>query len=147
MTWQDLLATNRAKNHTTSKQEIDGLRAVVVRDLKDAALEGLSEDRRFATAYNAVLQLATMAIACAGYRISTKQGHHENTFLALELAMGTSVARLARYFNACRKKRNLVDYNLANAVTETENEELLIKADEFKGLVEKWIFNNHPQYL
>jgi hypothetical protein len=72
MTWQKLVATNRAKPHKTSRQEIDGLRAVVDRDLKDAALAGLSEDRRFATAYNAVLQLATMTIACAGYRMSTK---------------------------------------------------------------------------
>jgi hypothetical protein len=27
-------------------------------------------DRRFATAYNAVLQLAKMVIACAGYRVA-----------------------------------------------------------------------------
>jgi hypothetical protein len=75
MSWQKLLASSRAKTHKTSKQEIDGLRAVVDRDLEDAALEELSDDRRFATAYNAVLQLATMAIACAGYRVSAKQGH------------------------------------------------------------------------
>ena len=29
MTWQQLIASNRAKAHKTSKQEIDGLRAVV----------------------------------------------------------------------------------------------------------------------
>ena len=61
MTWQNLLAARRAKRHKTSRQELDGLRAIVERDLKDAAVAGLSEDRRFATAYNAVLQLATMA--------------------------------------------------------------------------------------
>ncbi len=146
MTWQQLIASNRAKTHKTGKQEIDGLRAVVGRDLNDASMAGFSEDRRFATAYNAVLQLATMVIACAGYRVSAKQGHHENTFLALELAMGSPVTKLAKYFNVCRKKRNLVDYNLANVVTETELEELLEKAAEFKVLVEDWIFNNAPQF-
>ena len=146
MTWQQLIASNRAKTHKTSKQEIDGLRAVVGRNLKDASMAGFSEDRRFATAYNGVLQLATMVIACAGYRVSGKQGHHENTFLALELAMGSPVTKLAKYFNACRKKRNLVDYNLANVVTETELQELLEKAAEFKVLVEDWIFNNYPQF-
>jgi hypothetical protein len=45
------------------------LRAVIARDLQDAALSGLSADRRFATAYNAVLQLTKMVIACAGYRV------------------------------------------------------------------------------
>lgn len=146
MTWQQLIASNRAKTHKTSKQEIDDLRAVVGRDLKDASIAGLSQDRRFATAYNAVLQLATMVIACAGYRVSAKQGHHENTFLALELAMGSTVGKLAKYFNACRKKRNRVDYNLTNVVTDTELQELLTKADEFKVLVEDWIFNNYPQF-
>jgi hypothetical protein len=147
MTWQELLASNRAKAHKTSKQEIDGLRAVVHRDLHDATIAELSEDRRFATAYNAVLQLATMAIACTGYRVSAKQGHHENTFVALELAMGKPVVKLAAYFNACRKKRNIVDYNLANVVTDTELQELLEKATEFRELVENWIFSNYPQFV
>ncbi len=146
MTWQKLVATNRAKPHRTSRQEIAGLRAVVERDFKDAAVAGLSEDRRFATAYNAVLQLATMVIACAGYRVSAKQGHHENTFVGLELAMGPRVAKLAKYFNMCRKKRNTVDYNLANAVTDTELRELLAKAAEFGGLVEEWIEKNQPRF-
>jgi SAV_6107-like HEPN len=147
MTWQQLVTSNRAKTHKTSKQEIDGLRSVVGRDLKDASAAGLSEDRRFATAYNAALQLATMTIACAGYRVSAKQGHHENTFLALELAMGNPAKKFANYFNACRKKRNLVDYNLANIVTETELQELLTQATEFQALVEDWIFDNYPQFV
>ena len=146
MTWQKLVATNRAKPHKTSKQELDGLRAVVERDLKDAAITGLSEDRRFAMAYNAVLQLATMAIACAGYRVSAKQGHHENTFTAIELVLGPPASKFAKYFNTCRKKRNTVDYNVANVVTETELDELLEKAKEFRKVVEDWIFKNHPQF-
>lgn len=147
MTWRKLVAANRAKPHKTSKQELDGLRAVVERDLKDAAIPGLSVDRRFATAYNAVLQLATMAIACAGYRVSAKQGHHENTFKGLELVLGPSVTKVAKYFNTCRKKRNRVDYNLADIVTQTELDELLDKAGQFKQLIEDWIFKNYPQFF
>lgn len=145
MNWQQLLNTNRAQRHKTSKHELDGLRAVAERDLKDAYLPGLSEDRRFATAYNCVLQLATMAVACAGYRGTAKRGHHENTFLALELAMGPGVAKLAKYFNTCRRKRNMVDYNLANVVTETELNELLEKTVEFRTTVEQWIAEHHPE--
>ena len=36
------------------------------------AIPALSEDRRFATAYNAALQTAKMAIACAGYVAPTR---------------------------------------------------------------------------
>ena len=69
MSWKQLLAGRKVHTHQTSKQELDELRAVVKRDLADAALPALSEDRRFATAYNAALQAARMAVACAGYRV------------------------------------------------------------------------------
>lgn len=70
MTWTQLLVNNEVQQHKTSKKELDKLRAIVARDLADAGLRGMSADRRFATAYNAALQAAKMAIACAGYRSS-----------------------------------------------------------------------------
>ena len=144
-TWQDLLQAQKIKPHKTSRREIEDLRDVVERDLQDAAVEALSADRRFATAYNAVLQLAKMVIACAGYRVSGL-GHHQTTFDALELALGPSISGLAAYFDTCRRKRNQVDYDLVHAVTETEMEELIEKAEEFRGLVEAWIRKHHRPY-
>jgi hypothetical protein len=76
VTWTNLLANKEAQKHKTSKKELDNMRALIARDLADASLAGLSADRRFATAYNAALQAANMAIACAGYRIVSKVGHH-----------------------------------------------------------------------
>jgi hypothetical protein len=112
--------------------------------LSDAKVPGLSTDRQFATAYNAVLQLAKMAIACAGYRV-VGQGHHLTTFEAVALAMGRSIAPLANYFETCRRKRNMLDYDMANVATETEVRELLEKAEQFRVLVEQWIAQHHPQ--
>ena len=79
VSWQQWLAKGDVKTHQTSKQEIDNLRALITRDLADAAVVALSADRRFATAYNAALQTAKMVIACAGYRV-TGLGHHQTTF-------------------------------------------------------------------
>jgi len=118
---------------------------VVARDLADARVPGLSTDRQFATAYNAVLQLAKMAIACAGYRVMGT-GHHQTTFDAVELAMGPTVSNLASYFDTCRRKRNILDYDNARVVTETEAKELVQKAEEFRTLVEQWIAQHHPQF-
>jgi len=145
MSWQQLLARRRVQPHTTHAQELQGLRIVVARDLKDAALPNLSVDRRFAIAYNAVLQLATMAIACTGYRVRGV-GHHHTTFEALELAMGPSITAHAVYFDTYRRKRNLVDYDVANIITETEAMELLEKAHEFDQLVETWIAQHYPAF-
>jgi uncharacterized protein (UPF0332 family) len=145
MSWQSLLQTQRVKRHRTSRQEIDDLRDVVERDLQDAAVLAISADRRFATAYNAALQLAKMVIACAGYRVAGP-GHHLTTFETLEIAMGSSVSYLVAYFDVCRRKRNQVDYDCAHGATETEAEELLRKTEEFRDLVEQWIRKHHARY-
>ena len=41
---------------------------IVDRDLKDASILELSADRRFVTAYNAALRLATIVLRASGYR-------------------------------------------------------------------------------
>src|ERR1700679_1307260 len=106
--WQQWLAKGDVKTHQTSKQEIDNLRALITRDLADAAVAALSADRRFATAYNAALQAATIAIACSGYRVSARSGHHKVTFEAAALAIGPTAVVLTDYFDACRRKRNVI---------------------------------------
>jgi len=108
---------------------------------------GLSADRSFATSYNAALQTAKMAIACAGYRVVGKKGHHQVTYGAAELAIGPSVAKLTAYFETCRRKRNALDYDVANVVSDTESAELLKKAQEFKREVEAWIAKHHPSLV
>jgi len=74
------------------------MRELIARDLADAAVAGLSADRRFATAYNAALQAANMAIACAGYRITAKIGHHKVSLESAALALGKSAESLTDYF-------------------------------------------------
>jgi hypothetical protein len=85
-----------------------------------------------------------MAIACAGYRV-VGQGHHLTTFEALELAMGRTVAPLASYFATCRRERNMLDYDMADVATETEVNELLEKAEQFRQLVERWVAQHYSQ--
>jgi hypothetical protein len=46
MGWKQLLAQRKVQMHATSKQELDGLRAPIERDVTDAALTGLSADPR-----------------------------------------------------------------------------------------------------
>jgi hypothetical protein len=131
MTWKNLLQAQRIRQHRTSVQELDDLRNLIERDLQDAAVPALSADRKFATAYNAILQMAKMVIACEGYRV-VGPGHHLTTFECLENAMpGLPVSALVAYFDTCRRKRNQVDYDSANIATETEAEELIHKRRNF----------------
>ena len=123
------------------------MRQLIARDLADAAVAGLSADRRFATAYNAALQAANMAIACAGYRITAKIGHHKVSLEGATLALGKSAERLTEYFEACRRKRNQIDYEQSRVASETEAKELVTNAKHFYALVEEWIAKNHPKLV
>ena len=145
MTWQDLLSAQKIRPHLTSSQEIRDLRDVVDRDLTDSKIEALSNDRRFATAYNAVLQLAKIVIACKGYRV-TGAGHHQTTFQALEMALGSEGVPYAAYFEQCRRQRNHVDYDMANVATEAEAILLIEKGEDFRRLVEAWIKKHHRAF-
>ena len=144
VSWQQWLAKGDVKTHQTSKQEIDNLRALITRDLADAAVVALSADRRFATAYNAALQAATIAIACSGYRVSARSGHHKITFEAAGIAIGSTVSTLADYFETCRRKRNVIDYMTSSVATDTEADEIVQRANEFRSVVEKWVQREHP---
>ncbi|MGA8231344.1 MAG: SAV_6107 family HEPN domain-containing protein [Candidatus Acidiferrales bacterium] len=144
MTWTKLLANKEAQRHKTSKKELDNMRALVTRDLADAAIASLSADRRFAIAYNAALQAANMAIACAGYRIVSKIGHHRVSLESTKVVLGKAAHKYADYFETCRRKRNLIDYSFSNVATETEVKEILAEAAEFYDEVEDWISKNHP---
>jgi hypothetical protein len=103
------------------------MRALIARDLADAGIAGLSADRRFATAYNAALQAANMAIACAGYRIMSKVGHHRVSLESAKLVLGKPMHKYADYFETCRRKRNTIDYTFSNVATETEATEILMR--------------------
>lgn len=84
-----LLADKKLRRHKTSAREIADLVFLVDRNLADAAVPGLSVDRRFAIAYEAALQLATITLYCTGHQ-TCGAGHHFATFQALKETMGTA---------------------------------------------------------
>jgi len=144
MSWKKLQTERRVRTHKANKKELNELRALIARDLEDAAIQELSDDRRFAT-YNAALQTAKMSNACAGYPLASTPGHHRLTFEAARLALGASAARPLDFFEACRRKRNVIDYDHASVATRTEAEEIVAEANDFFELVEHWIAANHPK--
>lgn len=86
-----------------------------------------------------------MAIVCAGYRTGG-DGHHQTTFEGAELALGRSVYFAIAYFDACRRKRNLVDYDCSEVTSETEAQNTRSEVNRFAQVVEDWIDANHPQF-
>jgi uncharacterized protein (UPF0332 family) len=142
--WLDAGALRR---HRTSRHEITDLLAVAERDLRDARVTALSLDRRFATAYSAVLQLATIVLAASGLRVTAQRGHHTVTWQALPELMGDDVGDTAVYFDSCRTLRNRSDYDRVGVVSEAEVEELLRETEAFRGQVIDWLSREHPRFV
>lgn len=81
-----LLDEGKLRRHRTSPQEIADLFNLAQRDIADASVKDVSADRRFATAYEAALNLATITLHSKGYE-THGYGHHLNTFEALRESM------------------------------------------------------------
>ena len=60
MTWKKLLANKNVAHEPPSKAELDNLRSIVARSLKDVVSPGLSTDARFVMAYDAARTLSLM---------------------------------------------------------------------------------------
>lgn len=145
MNLKDLLNQGKLRAHKTSKKEINNLLAIARRDIKDSKVEDLSSDRRFACAYNAVLQLATIFLYCKGYK-PEGTGHHFTMFQAMKIIMGNNYYALADYFDSCRSKRNITDYDYTGAISESEAEELIKEAEKFLKITINWLKKNYTVF-
>lgn len=119
------------RKHVTSKEEIANLMAIVNRDIEDAQVKEISNDWRFGIAYNAALKLATIMLYASGYRTEKNLAHYR-TILSLELTIGEHRAADVAYLDACRIKRNIVEYDNVGYASSQEALELLEFAKELK---------------
>jgi hypothetical protein len=145
MSLQSWLENGWLRRHKTSKKEISDLLKIVDRDLKDAG-GGISDDWRFGIAYNAALKLCTVLLYAEGYR-PEKTLQHYRTIQALPLIFGENRKADADYLDACRSKRNIVEYDYVGAVTEDDVRELIEFVKELKNSVLHWLRENHPELI
>jgi len=134
------------KREPTSAQEIADQLSIVERCMKDAAFEGISDDLRFYTTFNALLALATLALRASGYRTASQTGHHTRTIETLEYTIGTD-SKTIRKLIAFSKKRNAASYDAAGSISHEELRQILQTAEELRYEVESWMKKVHPELL
>ena len=130
----------------TSRDEIKGLLTIIDRDLKDANVAAISDDRRFEAAFNAARTAANVALRASGYRTSNQLGHHLKTIESLELTIHAD-SKLIQRIKTLSKKRNATSYDSAGNVS-TQELKLAIKTSaELQREVVGWLEKNHPELL
>lgn len=130
------------KQETSSRNEIQNLFVIIERDLIDSR-ESVSFDWQFGIAYNAALKLCTILLRSEGYR-TVSGNHHYRTIMSLTEVLGPKWKVKADYLNACRMKRNTLEYDYAGCVTGGDIEELLEFLKGFNRNVQSWLRTEHP---
>jgi hypothetical protein len=131
--------------HKTSPEEIANLFTIVDRDLTDSG-EGISPDWRFGIAYNAALKLCTIILYASGYR-AERQLQHYRTIQAMPIILGADRKGDAEYLEACRKKRNIVEYDYAGGATDADADELISFVKDLREEIQTWLTEHHPDLI
>lgn len=119
------------KPHQTDAQELRNLLEIADRDLQDATSKDLSNDWKFGIAYNAALKLCAMMLFDAGY-MPEKNLAHYRTLLSIEYTLGEHRKDDAIYLDACRAKRNHVEYDYVDGASLAEATELVEFAKQLR---------------
>lgn len=125
----NLVKIGQLKQEAPDQNEFDGMVSSAELRLRDANLDGLSEDSRFSLAYGSAHALSLAAMRWHGYR-------SENRFLVfqcLEQTIGLETEKW-RVLDQCHKRRNIAEYEghleidsqLLNELTEITSELLVL---------------------
>ena len=131
-----MLRDDGLHHEPTSREEIANLLRLVRRDLVQADIRSLYPDGRFAFAYNAALQLATVFLRLQQIRIGA-HSHHVRTFRELKRLLPPEQRRFALEFERARRKRHTLMYDQAGAISDREVQELIAEVKEFH----EWLFH------
>ena len=138
MRLKQLLADGRLRPHRPSRREMQERLSVVDRNLRDAKVDGISDDLKHQTAYGAAFVLATMVLSASGHR-TVGEGHHWVTFEVLPDLLGETLRELAEYFDQARSQRNRSQYDSVGDISGADAGELLIEARKFRSIVLAWL--------
>jgi hypothetical protein len=142
MSLENLLKIKVLSPEETSKEEIKNLLDIARRCIKDAKIRSLSNDGRFAVAFNAALSLSTIPLRVKGFRASG-QGHHMNTLATIPLTLGVKYKNDSQYLERCRRIRDKLEYDCINQASDSDVEELIEFVAEFEILINNWLKENY----
>ena len=143
MSLQDWADNGWLKSHQTDRQEIAALLAIVERDLRDASNSTLSADWQFGIAYNSALKLCTVILFSQGFRPENALAHYR-TIMALKEIPQQNWAHYTAYLNACRIRRNTLEYHQIDLVSQEEATQLVRFATTFRVEVLDYLAKFHP---
>ena len=147
MSLEDWKRNHWLKEATPSLAEITQLLAVVDREISDASVSELSVDGRFMHAYDAALNLCTIALRSSGYAVIKGQGHHKKTIESLPLCLGKEHSDTAGFIEIASRQRGQAMYDRTDVVEEKDAADLLQTAKELRTALLQWLVKEHKNLV
>jgi len=144
MSLEQWLRNGWLRPNSPTVAQIQQLLEVVDRDIADAQASGLSPDGKFQHAYDAALQLCTVALLASGYQVPKRQGHHKRTIDSLQFTLGLKWAETADYIERCSRLRGQAIYERTGVVSHEDADELSDTAKQLRADVVAWLKAQHP---
>ncbi|WP_394132507.1 hypothetical protein [Marinobacter nauticus] len=126
----NLVRIRRLKAEPPDAREFEGMLKAADTKLRDACIEGLSEDSQFSLAYGAAHALSLAALRWHGYRSESRY----IVFQCLQHTIGLPNAKW-RVLDKCHSARNLAEYEGHMDVNPQLLKELIAITRELQSLV------------
>lgn len=110
---------------------------------RDSRNPANSPDNQYVLGYQALLQMGTAILACAGYRTRGAQGHHANTFYAVAALGIAGLEEVDIRTERVRKMRKLSAYEPGSAAPE-QIEALKVLLDGVMPPAQRWLTAQRP---
>ena len=127
----NLVKINKLKVEPPDQKEFDGLVASANRRLKDAMVEGLSDEGRFSLAYGAAHALSLAAMRWHGYRSDNRY----LVFQCLQHTIGLDSVKW-RVLDQCHRVRNVAEYEGHLEINAQLLKELIEITEELLKMIE-----------
>lgn len=126
-------------------RDINAKFAVADRNLRDAANENISIDTRFRLTYEAMLVAAGALLLADGYRPASGASQYYS-IESLEFTIGESRDEII-LLHALAKKRHVIQYDMAGAISPEELETMIKQANRIINLAAAMIAAKYPEFI
>jgi hypothetical protein len=140
---QQLLSSRHLEDFPTPDPDVAALWQKAVTSARDARNSANSSDNQYVLGYQALLQMGTALLACAGYRTRGAQGHHAATFHAVAALGIEGLDEIDIRTDLIRKMRKVSAYE-PGSPTPAQLDRLFELTDEVMPHAQRWLAAQRP---
>lgn len=140
---QQLLEGRQLQDLATSDADVTALWQKALASVRDARNGTTALDNQYVLGYQALLQMGTAVLACAGYRTRGAQGHHATTFYAVAALGIEGLEEIDIRTNYIREMRKVSAYE-PGSPTPQQLAALHRLIDEVMPPAQRWFATQRP---